>query len=225
MDTHLLKTTLTLLSFTIYPLIAPENFIPFFFVSVSHPCLLSSPLTSFFAGTVTVMAPKSKQAEGEENLFLSPPVDLDRIPLADKDHLITYTKCNFDFVDLQSWLKEFFLDQSDQIGLWDSNLPLYLFAQIHHFPEFSLKCQAHYIPEKRAIVSSSREVLFLITPETIDQMMQITRANSASIFNLEILTKLYQKMTFPQRAQIFELFLPPSAQLPTTNPPYPSSMF
>jgi hypothetical protein len=32
-------------------------------------------------------------------------------------------------------------------------------------------------------------------------------------------------MTFPQRAQTFELFLPPSAQFPSTNPPYPSSMF
>jgi hypothetical protein len=32
-------------------------------------------------------------------------------------------------------------------------------------------------------------------------------------------------MTFPQRAQIFELFLPTSAQFPSTNPPYPSSMF
>jgi hypothetical protein len=32
-------------------------------------------------------------------------------------------------------------------------------------------------------------------------------------------------MTFPQRAQIFELFLPPSAQFLATNPPYPYSMF
>jgi hypothetical protein len=32
-------------------------------------------------------------------------------------------------------------------------------------------------------------------------------------------------MTFPQRAQIFELFLPPSAQFPSTNPLYLSSMF
>jgi hypothetical protein len=73
------------------------------------------------------MPPKSKQAEGEENLFLPPPVDLDRIPLADKDHLIADTKCDFDFVDLQSWLKEFFLNQSEEIRLWESNLPLYLF--------------------------------------------------------------------------------------------------
>jgi hypothetical protein len=56
-------------------------------------------------------------------------------------------------------------------------------------------------------------------------MMQITCAESASPFNLEILTELYQKMNFPQRAQIFELFLPTSAPLPSTNPLYPSSMF
>jgi hypothetical protein len=67
--------------------------------------------------------------------------------------------------------------------------------------------------------------LFLITPESIDQMMQIPRADFASPFNLEILTELYQKMTFPQRTQIFKIFLPPSAQFPSTNPPYPSSMF
>jgi hypothetical protein len=80
------------------------------------------------------MAPKSKRAEGEENLFLPPPVDLNRIPLADKDYLITDTKCDFDFTDIQSRLKEVFLDQSDEIGLWESNLPLYLFPQIHSFP-------------------------------------------------------------------------------------------
>jgi hypothetical protein len=174
MDTHLLKTTLTPLSFTIYPLISPENFTPFFSVPVSRPHLQSSLLMLFFASTVTVMAPKSKQAEGEENPFLPPPVDLDRIPLANKDHLIIDTKCDFNFADLQSWLKEVFLDQSDEIGLWESNLPLYLFPQIHPFPEFSLKCQAHYIPEKRAIVSSYGELLFLITPETFDQMMKIS---------------------------------------------------
>jgi len=171
------------------------------------------------------MDPKSKQAKEEENLFLLPPVDLDRIPLVNKDRLIADTKCDFDFANLHSWLKEVFLDQSDEIGLWESNLPLYLFPQIHPFPYFTLKCQAHYIPEKRSIVSSSGEILFLITPDSIDQMTQIPRAKSTSPFNLEILTELYQKMTFPQRDEIFELFLPPSAQFPSTNPPYPSSMF
>jgi hypothetical protein len=171
------------------------------------------------------MVSKPRQAEREENPFLPPPVDLDKIPLVDKDRLIVDTICDFDFLDLHSWIWEVFLDQSDEIRLWESNLPLYLFPQIHHFPEFTLKCQAHYVPEQKAIISSSGDVLFFITPEDIDQMMQIPHAESVSPFNLEILTELYQKMTFPQRAHIFELFLPTSAQLPSTNPPYPSSMF
>jgi hypothetical protein len=91
------------------------------------------------------MAPKSRKSEAEENPFLPPPVDLDRIHLAEKDHLITDTRCEFEFADLQSWLKDIFLDQSDEIGLGESKLPLYFFPQVHHFPKFSLKFQAHYI--------------------------------------------------------------------------------
>jgi hypothetical protein len=119
---------------------------------------------------------------------------------------------------LQSWFKDTFLDQSDEFGLWESNFPLYLFPQVHHFPEFALKCQAHYLPDQRAIVSSSGETLFFITPEAIDQMMQISRVESASPFNLEILTELYQNLSFPQRAQIFELFLPQDAHSPRKIP-------
>jgi hypothetical protein len=171
------------------------------------------------------MAPKPRLAEGEENPFLPPPVDMEKIPLVDKDRLTSDTICDFDFLDLHSWLREVFLDQSDEIGLWESNFPLYLFPQIHHFLEFTLKFQAHYIPDQRTIISSSADTLFFITPEDIDQMMQIPHVGSVAPLNLEILTELYQKMTFPQRAQIFKLFLPTFAQFPSTNPPYPSSMF
>jgi hypothetical protein len=78
-----------------------------------------------------------------------------------------------------------------------------MFPQTYHFPEFSLKCQAHYLPSQRAIVSSSGETLFTITPESINQMLQIPRIDSASPFSIEILNDLYQKLSFPQRAQIF----------------------
>jgi hypothetical protein len=80
-------------------------------------------------------------------------------------------------------------------------------------------------PSKDSSSPRTEKILFLITLESINQMMQIPRVDSASPFNLEILIELYQKMTFPQRAQIFDLFLPRSAQFPSTNPPYPSSMF
>jgi hypothetical protein len=56
-------------------------------------------------------------------------------------------------------------------------------------------------------------------------MLQVTRLDSLVPFNLEFLTELYQRMTFPQRAHIFELFSPPSSPIPTTSPPYSSSIF
>jgi hypothetical protein len=45
----------------------------------------------FIAGTVAEMVSKPRQAEEEENPFLPPLVDLDKIPLVDKDRLIVDT--------------------------------------------------------------------------------------------------------------------------------------
>jgi hypothetical protein len=56
-------------------------------------------------------------------------------------------------------------------------------------------------------------------------MLQIPKIDSASPFSIEILNDLYQKLSFPQRAQIFEIFLPEDAQLPKKNPPIHSSIF
>jgi len=100
-----------------------------------------------------------------------------------------------------------------------------MFHQDHHFPEIDLICQANYFLTQRAIVSSSGENLFTITSETIDWMLQIPRNDSIVPFSIESLNDLYKKLTFPQRAQIFEIFLPRNAQLPKKNPPYSSSIF
>jgi hypothetical protein len=44
-----------------------------------------------------IMVPKSKSTETKENPFLPPPIDLDRVPLAEKDYLIVDMKCEFNF--------------------------------------------------------------------------------------------------------------------------------
>jgi len=55
--------------------------------------------------------------------------------------------------------------------------------------------------------------------------MQISRDESHSPLTIEVLMEIYQNLSFPQRAQLFELFLPQEAQLPKKNPPYHSSIF
>jgi hypothetical protein len=137
------------------------------------------------------MAPKSKSTETSENLILPPHVDLDHIPLEHKDYKIIEPKCEFDFFELHFWLRYIFLDQSDEIGLWESNFPLYMFPQTFHFPELALKCQDHYLPGQRAIISSFGESLFTITPEFINQMLQIPKNDPAIPFSIEALNDLY----------------------------------
>jgi len=44
-------------------------------------------------------------------------------------------------------------------------------------------------------------------------------------FSMDSLMEIYKKLTFPQRANFFEIFLPKTAELLKTNPPYPSSTF
>ena len=192
-------------------------------MSVFSPANYSLPIT--LPQAMSIMAPKAKSTDTSENPILPPPVDLDHIPLVDKDYKITKPRCEFDFFELHSWLKDVFLDQSDEIGLWESNLPLYMFSQTHNFPEFALRCQARYFPSQRAIVSSSGETLFIITSQSINQMLQIPWNDSAIPFSIEVLNNLYQEFTFPQRAQIFNIFLPEDTQLPKHNPPYSSSIF
>jgi hypothetical protein len=126
---------------------------------------------------------------------------------------------------LHSWLKEIFLDQSDEIGLWESNFPLYMFPQTYHFPKIFLRCQANYFPGQRVIASPTGEVFFTITSKTVDQMLQIPKNDSTTSFSIEALNDLYKKLTFPQRDLIFEIFLPKDAQFPKKNPPYPFSIF
>lgn len=56
-------------------------------------------------------------------------------------------------------------------------------------------------------------------------MMLAPNVENATPFSLEALTPLYQKLDFPTRARIIEIFFLEYAQLPKRNPSYPSSIF
>ena len=56
-------------------------------------------------------------------------------------------------------------------------------------------------------------------------MILITPSDSLSYFSPASLVDLYHRLSFPQRAQISDIFLPEDADLPKINPPYASSIF
>jgi hypothetical protein len=133
------------------------------------PVILAFP-TCYFV-IFSIMAPKENFVETYQNPLVPPACDLDHIPMADKDYKFAKPKCEFDFFELHYWMKDIFLYQSDEIGLWESNLPLYMFPQTHPLPKFILKCQAIYLPNQRAIASPTGEIMFTITPDTIDRIL------------------------------------------------------
>jgi len=160
------------------------------------------------------MPPKTKTQDNPINPLIPLAVDLDHTPLADRDYKISETLCDCDFLELYCLLEDKHTDKTDEIGLWESNLPHYIFPLTFQAPEFTIRCQACYVPTERVIISPIYDILFTITTQSIDQMMLAPTVENAAPFSLEALTQLYQKLGIATRAKIFEIFLPENAQLP-----------
>ena len=86
-------------------------------------------------------------------------------------------------------------------------------------------CQSYYSPELRAMVNAEKEVLFTVTTESINQMLQLQPKPNAIPFSIESLTKFYLDLYFPKRFQIFQTFMPSYVEIPKLNPPHSSSKF
>ena len=117
------------------------------------------------------------------------------------------------------------MDQDDDIHLWESNLPKYIFPQTFQFLEIIRLCQVNDLPNERALVTHNKEILFTIAAESINQMLQIKPRSDEAPLSVEILTELYLKLDFPKRFQIFQTFQPSSVETQKSNPPYLASIF
>lgn len=95
----------------------------------------------------------------------------------------------------------------------------------HLFLDLIIWCQSKYNPLQRTIVAQNGDILITFSTKTINKMLLIPDSDSLSYFSTTALIDLYHKLTFPQRAQIFEIILPEDAKVPKKNPPYQTSMF
>lgn len=105
------------------------------------------------------------------NPLIHPPIDLHHILIADRDCKIHETLCELDLFEMYCWLEDKYIDKSNDIQLWESNLPHYIFPRTHNTPNFIRKCHAPYLRSQRTIVTLTGEILFTITPQAIDHMM------------------------------------------------------
>lgn len=105
---------------------------------------------------------------------LQPPVvDIEHIPLDDIDYKITDPIVEFNLLDIHNQCFEKPLDDNEEVHIWESNLPKYVVPLTHPCQEIIRLCHQYYIPEQGAIVNENKEVLFTITGESINQILQI----------------------------------------------------
>jgi len=157
---------------------------------------------------------------GMDTLPLNPPnKELEAIPLVDKDELIT------DFVAPRNHLKTYcqlrntHLDNSDQYGIWQSNLPLYFLPSVNIFPEIIHLCAENYDQNLRAVKSPSGSILFHITPDSINQMLNYNQTQLLYPFSVEYLLDVGSRLSAPDIEIIARKFMKADCQ-PSGPPPF-----
>lgn len=104
----------------------------------------------------------------------APHKDQDYLPLADKDFQIKDLSTDQNHLKAFSQVRDNYLNGSDILGLWESNLPRYFLPSVHVFPDIIHQCCANYDPNRRVVMYLSQTVLFPITTASINDMLQFS---------------------------------------------------
>ena len=83
----------------------------------------------------------------------TPHRDLAYLPLVDKDFQIKDLEPNKRPLKLYCRCRDNYMNNSDTIGLWESNVPKYIFPSMDIFSDIIHQCQANYSPNLRAVMS------------------------------------------------------------------------
>ena len=90
---------------------------------------------------------------------LQPPVAAEEtIPLTDMDYKIADPLVEFNFLEIQNWCYDNYLDK-DEMPIWETYLPKYVVPLTHPAQDLVRLCQKNYEPDQRAIVNANREIL------------------------------------------------------------------
>ena len=102
----------------------------------------------------------------------APHRDLDYLPLVDRDFQIKDLVLSENPLRIFCYCRDNYLKGFDIFGLWESNIPMYLLPSVHIFPEIIHYYHENYDPNQRAVLSPSQTVLFPITAQSINEMLQ-----------------------------------------------------
>lgn len=91
-----------------------------------------SPPIKFSLLAITNMPPKDKGPEDIVNPLIYPPVDIHHVHMADRDYKIHKTLCELDLFEMYCWLKDKYIEKSDDPTVGVKPTPLHLSSHPQH---------------------------------------------------------------------------------------------
>ena len=153
----------------------------------------------------------------------APHRELEWQPLADRDFHIDdmegYKRHLQAFCEIRNNHK----NKTDIFGIWESNMPIYYMPSVNVFPNLIHQCCANYEPSQRAVMGPSGGVLFHITPQSINEMLQFKPTQPLFPLTMKHLLDLASKLSSEEVTRIAKTFMPP--KFFSASPPYHHAWF
>jgi len=151
---------------------------------------------------------------------MNPPnKELESMPLADRDYLIQDLVGDRNHLQTFCQLRNSFVNNCDMYGIWESNLPVYFLPSINVFPEIIRLCAENYEPNQRVVKSPSGSILFHITPDSINQMLNFKQTQLLFPFSIKHLLDEASRLSGSKIERIAKTFMRADCQ-PKEPPPF-----
>lgn len=151
----------------------------------------------------------------------APHKSLEWLPLADRDYQMmeTVELSNKYHIEAFYEMRRKHKDGTDILGIWESYMPIYYLPQVNAFPDLIHQCCENYDPNQRAVLDASGSVLFHITPQAINQMLNFQTTKPSAPLSVQLLLDQGAKLSSSQITRIAQLFMQPDCE-PHQPPPY-----
>lgn len=119
----------------------------------------------------------------------APHKSLEWLPLADRDYQMMETMelCNKYHIKFFCEMRKKHRNSADVLGIWESNMPIYYLPQVNVFPDFIHQCCENYDPNQRVVLAPSGIVLFHITAQAINQMLNFEPTKPLAPLSMKLL--------------------------------------
>jgi len=137
----------------------------------------------------------------------APHKELEWQPLANRDFQINYMEGYKPHHQAFSEIRNSYKNKADLFGIWESNMPIYYLPLVNVFPDLIHQCCANYEPSQRAIMNPSGNVLFYITPQSINEMLQFKPTQPLVPLSMKQLLHQASKLSSAEISQIAKIFM------------------